>query len=132
MAGHRCSNPPRRRSVTFSNRLASLPGGPAFAFFFKQAFLGLRDILKREKKNVYYTYILESLSHRGKRYIGHTSDLKERLAAHDAGKCQATRRYRPWKLLLYLAFQSLHQAQHFEIYLKTGSGHAFAKRHRWR
>jgi hypothetical protein len=37
----------------------------------------------------------------------------------------------PWKLKLYVAFDSIEQAQHFEKYLKSGSGHAFAKRHFW-
>ncbi|MGA2278907.1 MAG: GIY-YIG nuclease family protein [Verrucomicrobiota bacterium] len=33
---------------------------------------------------MYYTYIIESVSHRGKRYIGHTSDLKQRVTEHNA------------------------------------------------
>ena len=37
----------------------------------------------------------------------------------------------PWKLKLYIAFETLPQAQHFEKYLKSGSGHAFANRHFW-
>jgi predicted GIY-YIG superfamily endonuclease len=80
---------------------------------------------------VYYTYILESKSKAYERYIGHTTDLKQRLSDHNAGKCSHTSKYMPWKLKLYVAFETFKQAQKFEIYLKTGSGHAFAKRHFW-
>jgi len=76
-----------------------------------------------------YTYILESLSKPGEFYRGHTDDLKRRLAEHNAGKCPHTKRFVPWKVKFYAAFEPLEQAQRFEQYLKTGSGHAFANRH---
>jgi hypothetical protein len=46
------------------------------------------------------------------------------------GKHHETRRklHRPH---LRIAFETLEQAQHFEHYLKSGSGHAFANRHFW-
>jgi len=81
---------------------------------------------------VYYTYILESEIKPGERYIGHTSDLKTRLKEHNAGKCIHTDRFKPWKIGLYITFETAEQAQHFERYLKSGSGHAFANRHFWR
>jgi hypothetical protein len=37
---------------------------------------------------MHYTYILESSTEPGERYIGHTSDLKKRLEEHNAGKCK--------------------------------------------
>ena len=80
---------------------------------------------------MYFTYILESLTKPGERYIGHTTDLKKRLKEHNAGKCSHTSGLKPWKLKLYIAFETLIQAQRFEKYLKSGSGHAFAKRHFW-
>ena len=40
-----------------------------------------------------------------------------------------TAKHRPWKLKLYVAFETLELARSFERYLKSGSGHAFAKRH---
>jgi predicted GIY-YIG superfamily endonuclease len=80
---------------------------------------------------MHYTYVLESGSRPGKRYIGHSSDLKARLAEHNAGKCAHTSKYRPWKLVLYIAFENVGRAQQFERYLKSGAGHAFAKRHFW-
>ena len=33
---------------------------------------------------MYYTYIIESVSHPGNRYIGHTSDLKQWVTEHNA------------------------------------------------
>ena len=78
---------------------------------------------------MFYTYIIESRNRLQKRYIGHTSNLKQRLAEHNAGRCSHTAKFVPWKLKLYVAFETLEQAQHFERYLKSGSGHAFADRH---
>jgi putative endonuclease len=78
---------------------------------------------------VFYTYILESLSVPGELYRGHTADLKQRLADHNAGKCAHTSKFLPWKLEFYAAFTTLELAQQFEKYLKSRSGHAFSKRH---
>ena len=80
---------------------------------------------------MYYTYILESLARPEERYIGHSSDLRQRLDEHNAGQCRHTAKYGPWKLRVYIAFETLIQAERFEKYLKTGSGHAFANRHFW-
>lgn len=78
---------------------------------------------------MYYTYILESLSDPLKRYIGHTSDLHQRLTAHNAGKCPHSSKHRPWKIKCFFAFETRPLAQRFERYLKSGPGHAFAARH---
>jgi predicted GIY-YIG superfamily endonuclease len=80
---------------------------------------------------MFHTYVIESLSYPGQIYIGHTADLRQRLADHNAGKCPHTSKFRPWKIKLYVAYETIEQAQHFERYLKSGSGHAFAKRHFW-
>jgi putative endonuclease len=78
---------------------------------------------------MFYTYIIESRGSQKKRYIGHTSDLKQRIADHNAGRCASTAKFTPWKLKNYTAFETLGQAQSFERYLKSGSGHSFARRH---
>ena len=80
---------------------------------------------------MYYTYILESSSHPGQRYIGHTSNIGLRLKQHNAGESHHTSKYGPWKLKLYVAFETRESARRFERYLKSGSGHAFANRHFW-
>lgn len=80
---------------------------------------------------MFFTYIIESIRFPGKRYIGHTGDINQRLIDHNDGKCNATKHFRPWKLKIYLAFETQAQARKFKLYLKTGSGKAFAKRHFW-
>jgi hypothetical protein len=40
-------------------------------------------------------------------------------------------KFLPWKVEVYIAFETIEQAQGFEKYLKTGSGRAFANRHFW-
>ena len=78
-----------------------------------------------------YVYLLESEAVAGQRYVGATSTLKQRLAEHNAGKSPHTSKYAPWKLVTYIAFSNEQKAETFERYLKSGSGHAFAKRRLW-
>jgi len=78
---------------------------------------------------MFYAYILLSVSHPSEHYRGHTAELKQRVLDHNAGKCPHTSDLRPWKVKFYAAFDSMPLAQQFERYLKSGSGHAFAKRH---
>ena len=78
-----------------------------------------------------YVYLLQSLSHPDQRYVGLTSDLKKRLAAHNAGQSLHTSKYRPWQVVTYLAFSNHKNAVAFEKYLKSGSGRAFAEKRFW-
>jgi len=80
---------------------------------------------------MYYVYLLQSEAGREHRYVGRTSDLKQRLSDHNAGKSPHTSKYPPWKLITYLAFSDEQKAKAFEHYLKSGSGHAFARRRLW-
>jgi putative endonuclease len=70
---------------------------------------------------VYYVYLIESLSAQGERYVGTTTDLKQRLRKHDQGKSSHTTKFSPWKLINYLAFTDRAKAEAFERYLKSGS-----------
>ena len=79
--------------------------------------------------SMHYTYILRSISHPAQRYIGSTSDLRARLTKHNSGQVPHTSKFTPWKVEIYIAFETLAKAQAFERYLKSGSGHAFAARH---
>jgi predicted GIY-YIG superfamily endonuclease len=76
-----------------------------------------------------YVYILRSVRWPERRYVGITSDLPIRLAAHNAGKSVYTNKFRPWKVETYVAFSDQFLAERFEEYLKHGSGWAFATRH---
>ncbi|MCJ7544917.1 MAG: GIY-YIG nuclease family protein [Phycisphaerae bacterium] len=78
-----------------------------------------------------YVYLLRSLSHPAKRYVGTTEDLRRRLAEHNAGRSAHTRRYTPWRCVVAIRFADVTKAEAFEGYLKSGSGHAFARRHFW-
>ncbi len=80
---------------------------------------------------MHYVYLLESLSVAGERYVGQTGNLKARLAEHNSGKSKHTSKFRPWRVATYVAFSDPLQALEFERYLKSGSGHAFAKRRLW-
>ena len=80
---------------------------------------------------MHYVYLIESLSAQGERYLGMTSDLKKRLHEHNAGKSCHTSKFKPWKLTTYIAFTDRAKAEAFERYLKSGSGHAFARKRLW-
>jgi putative endonuclease len=78
---------------------------------------------------MFYTYILRSINNPTQRYIGSTSDLRQRLKDHNSNKVRHTSKYSPWEIEWYCAFKTKEKALNFERYLKSGSGHAFAKRH---
>jgi predicted GIY-YIG superfamily endonuclease len=80
---------------------------------------------------MFYVYLLQSVDTPDRRYVGVTSDLKARLQQHNAGASAHTARFRPWRIVTYLAFSRRAQADAFERYLKSGSGHAFASRRLW-
>jgi GIY-YIG catalytic domain len=47
---------------------------------------------------VYYVYLIESISAQGERYVGMTTDLKQRLQQHNAGKSFHTSKFKPWEV----------------------------------
>ena len=77
---------------------------------------------------MWYVYILQSITSETQEYTGATSDLKQRLADHNAGKSKHTAKFLPWKLVWYCAFPDKLPALAFEKYLKSHSGRAFAKK----
>ena len=78
-----------------------------------------------------YVYLIGSAGVASQRYVGITSDLKQRLGDHNAGKSAFTARFKPWRLVTYIAFSDGAKAPEFERYLRSGSGHAFANRRLW-
>jgi putative endonuclease len=80
---------------------------------------------------VYYVYLIESLSAEGDRYVGMTTDLKQRLREHNQDRSSHTKKFSPWKLISYVAFTNRAKAEDFERYLKSGSGHALARKRLW-
>ena len=85
-------------------------------------------LARNRKDDMFYAYILQSLTHPAEHYRGSTRDLRQRLVDHNAGKCSHTSKFKPWKIKFYAAFETEQLAREFERYLKTGSGHAFADR----
>jgi predicted GIY-YIG superfamily endonuclease len=75
---------------------------------------------------VKYVYLLRSVEHPEEVYSGLTDDLRKRLKVHNAGGSPHTSKFKPWKLVTYLAVSDEARAIAFERYLKTGSGRAFA------
>lgn len=54
---------------------------------------------------MYYVYILQSKLN-SELYTGSSNDLKKRFQEHNDGKVTSTKRYKPWKLIYYEAYQT--------------------------
>lgn len=76
-----------------------------------------------------FVHVLSSVSNPARHYVGLTSDVGVRQSIHNSGGSQHTAQDKPWRLIVSLEFSDERSAVHFEKYLKTGSGRAFAKRH---
>lgn len=70
---------------------------------------------------MYTVYVLRSLKD-GKRYTGYTTDIDRRLAEHNSGKTESTRRRRPFIVEYVEGFASKEEAETRERYLKSGKG----------
>lgn len=77
---------------------------------------------------MFYVYLLQSESNTSQRYIGYTTDLKQRMSDHNSGKSTHKAKFAPWELLWYCAFPDKYKTLEFEKYLKSHSGRAFAKK----
>ena len=75
-----------------------------------------------------YVYFLESISHPGEEYVGLTDDVPARLGVHNSGGSPHTAKFKPWRLVTYVAFTDTDKAVQFERYMKSHSGRAFAKK----
>jgi putative endonuclease len=78
-----------------------------------------------------YVYLIQSVPFPAQKYIGLSSDLKSRLKAHNEGRSPHTAKFKPWRLVTYIAFSDEQKAFEFEQYLKSGSGRAFANKRFW-
>ncbi len=79
-----------------------------------------------------WVYLLVSRKDRQARHIGITDDVDRRLKEHNSGKGGAySAKYASWELEIAIRFRDRAKAERFERYLKSGSGHAFARRHFW-
>lgn len=76
----------------------------------------------------HYVYVLESLSKEKELYIGYSTDVRQRLREHNAGKNVSTKKYRPWSAIFYEAYLEESDAKRREKYLKTSQGKRLFKR----
>jgi len=74
-------------------------------------------------------YVIRSRKDSTRHYVGRTADLPSRLASHNAGESLQTRNFTPWGLVVSVQFASEDLASRFERFLKSGSGHVFAKQY---
>ena len=88
-----------------------------------------RRSLRRD--GMHYVYLLKSLAVPGQRYVGITTDLDARLAAHNQRRSTHTAKFAPWEAQTYVAFRDPKRAHAFERYLKSASGFAFANKRLW-
>ena len=74
----------------------------------------------------YYVYVL--FSEKDKQfYTGYTSNLKERIVAHEEGKVISTKNRRPLKLLYFEGCINQQDATRREKYLKSGNGKIYLR-----
>jgi predicted GIY-YIG superfamily endonuclease len=84
---------------------------------------------RRMNSDANTVYVLTSQRHVGRYYTGITSDMARRLAFHNAGESRHTASGCPWRVVATITVADPTRAGEFEMYLKTGSGRAFAARH---
>jgi predicted GIY-YIG superfamily endonuclease len=87
-----------------------------------------RQARSRAISNMYTVYILRSINHPDRLYIGLTTDLEKRLKCHNADTSTYSRRYSPWELEISIVLKDKKTAEDLEKYLKSGSGFAFLKK----
>ena len=73
---------------------------------------------------MYYVYVLQSKG-TGRRYIGSTGDIAERIRQHNAGMSKSTRPHRPWTLVYTEAFETRSAAVRREAQVKSWKNRAY-------
>ncbi len=76
---------------------------------------------------MHYVYILRSAKD-DNLYTGYTTDLRQRVVHHTAGKAPATRDRRPLQLIYYEAYLLSSDAKAREVFLKSGSGKRYIRK----
>lgn len=77
---------------------------------------------------MWYVYVLKSKV-KDWRYVGYSGDLKRRFKEHNQGKSHATKNYKPFDLVSYVAVQDEKTAIKLEKYFKSGSGISWMNKH---
>ena len=64
----------------------------------------------------YYVYMIKSIDHKSKTYVGWTNDIKKRLNIHNSGKGAKSTRGKLWHLIYYETFKSKKEAMRREYF----------------
>jgi putative endonuclease len=75
---------------------------------------------------MFYVYVLKSLKD-SSYYYGSSSDLEERLKAHNGGKSKFTKGHRPYNLHYYETFMTRKEAMERERFFKSREGYKWLK-----
>ena len=70
---------------------------------------------------MFHVYVLRSMT-TGRHYVGHTTDVDQRVGQHNHGITKSTRNRGPWELVHQENFPSKAEAVRRERFLKTGKG----------
>jgi predicted GIY-YIG superfamily endonuclease len=54
----------------------------------------------------YYVYLIKSVNNPEIKYVGYTTNIKQRLETHNSGGSIHTKHHRPWTLITCLAFNN--------------------------
>jgi predicted GIY-YIG superfamily endonuclease len=65
-----------------------------------------------------YVYLIQSIALPDQKYIGRSSNIQRRLDAHNEGNSPHTSKYKPWKLVSYIAFEDECKSYEFEFYME--------------
>jgi predicted GIY-YIG superfamily endonuclease len=75
---------------------------------------------------VWYVYFLELAN--SDIYVGSTDDLRRRVKSHQDGNVLSTKHHLPAALKSYVAVETEDRARALELYFKSRSGKAVAKK----
>lgn len=88
----------------------------------------LQSRIRALYKFMYKVYLLQSVRHPEKSYVGMTNqEINERLKQHNNGESQFTKAYRPWVLIYFETFYCKLCADKREQFLKSGVGYRIRK-----
>ncbi len=72
---------------------------------------------------MYYVYVLQSLNHDKRFYIGVTKDIEVRVKKHNNGFSKSTRPFKPWEIIYTEEYEIKEEAYKREYYLKNPKGY---------
>jgi hypothetical protein len=112
--------------IAAAQRIATIPGACPFPRI-RTSFATGRAMRGTGKR---FAYFIRSQREPVRDDVGITSDPDRCLEWHSDDYCGHTTRHRPWSFVVVLEFSAERSGVAVGRYLKSGSGRAFAKRHR--